>query len=143
MDSPGLEPGAFCMQSRRDTATPRTLRKHNICSLNHVSLYFKAKSKNMRRPGIEPGPSAWKADILTTRPTTPLLLRSAKKFILSLATIRNANYCHSSYSIDISSHSSVGQSVGLINLRSAVRARVGAFSMFLIIVRNLLILGVI
>ena len=24
----------------------------------------------MRRPGIEPGPSAWKADILTTRPTT-------------------------------------------------------------------------
>ena len=26
----------------------------------------------MRRPGIEPGPSAWKADILTTRPTTQL-----------------------------------------------------------------------
>ena len=26
----------------------------------------------MRRPGIEPGPSAWKADILTTRPTTLL-----------------------------------------------------------------------
>ena len=24
----------------------------------------------MRCPGIEPGPSAWKADILTTRPTT-------------------------------------------------------------------------
>ena len=24
----------------------------------------------MRRPGIEPGPSAWKADILTTRPMT-------------------------------------------------------------------------
>ena len=29
--------------------------------------------ENMRRPGIEPGPSAWKADILTTRPTTLLL----------------------------------------------------------------------
>ena len=28
--------------------------------------------KTMRRPGIEPGPSAWKADILTTRPTTLL-----------------------------------------------------------------------
>ena len=27
----------------------------------------------MRCPGIEPGPSAWKADILTTRPTTLLL----------------------------------------------------------------------
>ena len=28
---------------------------------------------NMRCPGIEPGPSAWKADILTTRPTTLVL----------------------------------------------------------------------
>ena len=27
---------------------------------------------DMRCPGIEPGPSAWKADILTTRPTTLL-----------------------------------------------------------------------
>ena len=29
--------------------------------------------KNLRCPGIEPGPSAWKADILTTRPTTPAI----------------------------------------------------------------------
>ena len=28
----------------------------------------------VRRPGIEPGPSAWKADILTTRPTTLAVL---------------------------------------------------------------------
>ena len=28
----------------------------------------------MRRPGIEPGPSAWKADILTTELSTPSLL---------------------------------------------------------------------
>lgn len=25
MDSPGIEPGAFCMQNRRDTTTPQTL----------------------------------------------------------------------------------------------------------------------
>ncbi len=24
MDLPGIEPGAFCMQSKRDTATPQT-----------------------------------------------------------------------------------------------------------------------
>ena len=30
------------------------------------------RNAQMRCPGIEPGPSAWKADILTTRPTTPL-----------------------------------------------------------------------
>ena len=28
----------------------------------------------MRHPGIEPGPSAWKADILTSRPMTLVLL---------------------------------------------------------------------
>ena len=27
MDSPGIEPGAFCMQNRRDTTTPQTLSK--------------------------------------------------------------------------------------------------------------------
>jgi hypothetical protein len=31
----------------------------------------------VRRPGIEPGPSAWKADILTTRPTTLCKIGSA------------------------------------------------------------------
>lgn len=28
MDSPGIEPGAFCMQNRRDTTTPQTLSKN-------------------------------------------------------------------------------------------------------------------
>ena len=35
----------------------------------------------MRCPGIEPGPSAWKADILTTRPTTLLLSRNLARLI--------------------------------------------------------------
>ena len=38
---------------------------------NNLACYV--RKKFMRRPGIEPGPSAWKADILTTRPTTPSL----------------------------------------------------------------------
>ena len=33
--------------------------------------------KTMRCPGIEPGPSVWKADILTTRPTTLTFLPAA------------------------------------------------------------------
>ena len=41
----------------------------------------------MRRPGIEPGPSAWKADILTTRPTTLLLI--VKIRMLRLQNIMN------------------------------------------------------
>ena len=31
----------------------------------------------MRRPGIEPGPSAWKADILTTELSTQFLEKQA------------------------------------------------------------------
>ena len=38
--------------------------------------------ENMRRPGIEPGPSAWKADILTTRPTTLLSFRDRHLWVL-------------------------------------------------------------
>jgi hypothetical protein len=37
MDTPGIEPGTFCMQSRRDTPTPRALLKSRL-------------SPGMRRP---------------------------------------------------------------------------------------------
>lgn len=33
MDSPGIEPGAFCMQNRRDTTTLQTLSTINIKEL--------------------------------------------------------------------------------------------------------------
>ena len=44
----------------------------------------------MRCPGIEPGPSAWKADILTTRPTTrsSFLLQHDDRRILRAWPIR-------------------------------------------------------
>ena len=61
-------------------------------------------------------------------PTTALcFVRSAGRRLLTVSNL----FKHRS-------HSSVGQSVGLINLRSAVRARVGAFIFVLWL--NLLIL---
>ena len=54
MDSPGLEPGAFCMQSRRDTATPRTraqpmetklLIAKDIAYLQHNKHVVRTKSQ--------------------------------------------------------------------------------------------------
>ena len=51
---------------------PWTYLSH-FCHIMHAIF----KTKNLRCPGIEPGPSAWKADILTTRPTTQLKRRAS------------------------------------------------------------------
>ena len=45
----------------------------------------------MRCPGIEPGPSAWKADILTTRPTTQSLLDILSGSQTGTRTRKNTN----------------------------------------------------
>ena len=39
MDSPGIEPGAFCMQNRRDTTTLQTLSVIYIKVFYIISLY--------------------------------------------------------------------------------------------------------
>ena len=41
------------------------------CPLN-VKLGFDSFQKKMRRPGIEPGSTAWKAAMLTIIPPTPM-----------------------------------------------------------------------
>ena len=68
VDSPGLEPGAFCMQSRRDTATPRTqLTYATFSKLNESAALMKvlnARYKNVHQPGIEPGSRRWQRRIL-------------------------------------------------------------------------------
>ena len=38
MDSPGIEPGAFCMQNRRDTTTPQTLFKSSALLILKTTL---------------------------------------------------------------------------------------------------------
>ena len=48
-----------------------------IKSSSTVCLLPGSHPKTMRCPGIEPSPSAWKADILTTRPTTLTFLPAA------------------------------------------------------------------
>ena len=64
--------------------------------------------------GIEPTTSPTLRENHTTRPNSHVQVRNLVYLFLLL-------HC---------SHSSVGQSVGLINLRSAVQARVGATSFF-------------
>ena len=65
----GIEPATFCLRSRRSTTK---LHWHHVpTSVDQIQTRTRRYHKNnMRRPGIEPGPSAWKADILTTRPMT-------------------------------------------------------------------------
>ena len=52
------------------------LRSSDVCCgygatlqrLNSKSSFLIVQCKNLRHPGIEPGPPAWKADVLTTTP---------------------------------------------------------------------------
>lgn len=39
MDSPGIEPGAFCVQDRYDTTTPQTLFKILKCILISMDAF--------------------------------------------------------------------------------------------------------
>ena len=64
----GIEPATFCLRSRRSTTK---LHWHPEKEIPKVAIiHHRGCNTRVRRPGIEPGPSAWKADILTTRPTT-------------------------------------------------------------------------
>ena len=46
---------------------------------SYVDFEEEKKKKKLRRPGIEPGSTAWKAAMLTTIPPTPVGMERAAK----------------------------------------------------------------
>ena len=63
MGLPGFEPGSVDSESTVLAITPQALRMLRREKLN-------CETKKLRRPGIEPGPRAWKARILTIELST-------------------------------------------------------------------------
>ena len=54
LESPGFEPGAFCMRSRRDTATPQALLKELLTLQQIKKVTWKQKRKKAPNVGLEP-----------------------------------------------------------------------------------------
>jgi hypothetical protein len=71
VDSPGLEPGAFCMQSRRDTATPRTRAEHCASATDATSRNLNIGFEKCSMRGSNPRHPAHKTGALTTELMEP------------------------------------------------------------------------
>ena len=70
MGLPGFEPGSLDSESK-------VLTNYTTGPFNFTVMYFFSEQKNkLRRPGIEPGPRAWKARILTIELSTLFCLQS-------------------------------------------------------------------
>ena len=51
------------------------MSKNQACQVFSFPVENSGRKYRMRRPGIEPGSTAWKAAMLTTIPPTPVSLR--------------------------------------------------------------------
>ena len=76
-DLPGYEPGSKDSESLVLTITPQVhMIEQNFDSTYFILFVYRVMKTKMRRPGIEPGPSAWKAEIITIRLSTRYFERS-------------------------------------------------------------------
>ena len=83
------------------------VRKRGIFSTTMLDVFLKRsnKSKMVRRPGIEPGSTAWKAAMFTTIPQTPheniyfdILIRTlGQKIILGTTPRQYISFSHSDF----------------------------------------------